>query len=441
MEVITNYTENVFIARFEGISFHSLGPMTAYNWCTGSNFPAEVKTDLGELRLAFYAYLGAPTSARDSRIFVEIAGYSVKRDRADLTAQFIFETIDPPVPSVMPIENNPGTSTYFRHEPYWSQTEPVIFSGNIWERICFPTKRKAAIVMTIPMNQRDLHTLTLKITMRTLIDTRQRSISHLLPLQSVQDNNPVNSTGINRNPFENVRTEGIPTLSDEIANALFDESSCDVAIYCPTTTTINREMSCIPAHSFLLRLRSEVFKTMLLSTSEHAVRSSTHVIRIEDFPEPVVRSMLCFLYTDSLTYPTNASGNTSETSDILQQFHVPLFRIANRFQIRGLQVITSLYMISILSRENAISFLCLADAFRVNSLKDAAIEMIHHDVQGCMEAGGLLENEKMIPNEASFESDSVDRNGASSVSYNSLLRDKLGDRLFDEFLLKQLTTR
>lgn len=210
------------------------------------------------------------------------------------------------------------------------------------------------------------------------------------------------------------------SLYDDMQALLFNRNFADVTIVIPSTSSSCAATSwdphyeavdphgtssseSIPAHSFVLALRSPVFRAMFQSNMLEAV---SHQIVLNDCAEETVRDFISFLYTDRcpslqhherqipvpLSAPSTAShmvqhlhsdladtsdaggGGCSEeaTTDRVEQ----LLMLACKYDVRRLQALCEQDLVERMNADNVASLLRLADTFGAARLKASALKFI-----------------------------------------------------------------
>jgi speckle-type POZ protein len=176
----------------------------------------------------------------------------------------------------------------------------------------------------------------------------------------------------------------IRSLTEELSSTLNDESTSDVTIIAMTNdfsdeaaNTATREER-IPAHKFMLCLRSEVFKAMLFNNTMSESLSSE--IRIPDFDASTIRELLHFIYTDSFSSPR-----------ALETLAEPLLAAACKYQIAGLESVCELHLISTINVTNAASVLALSDLYEASHLKSKCLQFIAMNAKNVVQTEGFFE--------------------------------------------------
>lgn len=193
-----------------------------------------------------------------------------------------------------------------------------------------------------------------------------------------------------------------PTLLDDMQCLLFNEEMSDVVIVIPPATIspdafsplvpqeaasedpIEQDVSSllgsedsqhtIYAHSFVLKLRSPVFRAMLQSQMQESL---TRRIVITEFSTESVRDLLSFLYTDTCA-PLQAlqSPSGSQAQIILTQRIEELLMLACKYDIARLQLLCEQQLVARMQVENVSGLLRLADDYQAVHLKQRALEFI-----------------------------------------------------------------
>lgn len=161
---------------------------------------------------------------------------------------------------------------------------------------------------------------------------------------------------------------------------LFDASIADViikTIEIPNDENLQRSEVCIPAHSFILCLRSEVFKAMFKGNMSE---SFTREVFIPDFSPPVVKEMIRYLYTDECS------------AEFLHDHSEELLAIACKYDLSGLQAVCENHLVSALTISNVASILQLADTFQARQLKQRALLFLSQNAKSVVATEGFFAN-------------------------------------------------
>lgn len=143
-----------------------------------------------------------------------------------------------------------------------------------------------------------------------------------------------------------------------------NESTKASALSSSAATTI------IPAHKFILSLRSPVFKAMFSVAMAEAVSNE---VTIPDFEPVVVKEFLKFLYTDSCD------------PEELELHGEMLLAIACKYQVLGLEVLCENYLIASLTVNSVAGILRLADMYAADQLKLRALHFIKHHAKAVVQ--------------------------------------------------------
>lgn len=161
----------------------------------------------------------------------------------------------------------------------------------------------------------------------------------------------------------------VKTIHDELSGILFKSSSSDVVIKAGAES--------IHAHSFILSLRSEVFRAMFNSPMKE---SETREIIIPDFEAPVIKDFLSFIYTDRCD------------QKVLEQHGELLLAMACKYQVMGLETHCENFLCATLTVQNVVNLLCLADMYGANNLKHRSLQFIAHNAKIVIEAPGFFDS-------------------------------------------------
>mmetsp|Transcript_4357 Transcript_4357/g.5999 ORF Transcript_4357/g.5999 Transcript_4357/m.5999 type:complete len:346 (-) Transcript_4357:327-1364(-) len=159
------------------------------------------------------------------------------------------------------------------------------------------------------------------------------------------------------------------TLSQDLASILFMESTSDVTIIAGDER--------IPAHKFMLCLRSEVFKAMLCTGM---TETRTNIIEISDFDESIVRELLKYIYTDE------CSPKALEDDCEL------LFAAACKYQIKGLETLCEVHMSSTINVSNVVKIAYFADLYGKKELKSCALQFIAMNAKAVIQTEGFFDS-------------------------------------------------
>lgn len=129
------------------------------------------------------------------------------------------------------------------------------------------------------------------------------------------------------------------TLHGDLARLLRDSSSMDVSI-------ITVDQTHIRAHKHILSLRSAVFRAMLSNQMSEAQTSEIFVV---DFDAAVIDAFVLYLYQDYVPHMS-------------MELHAgPLFEMARKYEVRGLESLCVAYMIDSITLYNVMDTLELAE--------------------------------------------------------------------------------
>jgi hypothetical protein len=157
-----------------------------------------------------------------------------------------------------------------------------------------------------------------------------------------------------------------------------EDQSVDVAEISPPDVTIctandTDEDACgIPAHKSILCFHSPVFKTMFKTGMKEA---STNKITITDYPEPVVREFVRFLYAD----------RTSRS--MLHEYGIQLLEMADKYQVTSLLAVCEHYLCGHVDADNVLGLLTLADRCSALILKSTALAFIRSNLSAVNASG------------------------------------------------------
>ncbi|RYH28892.1 BTB/POZ domain-containing protein [archaeon] len=160
------------------------------------------------------------------------------------------------------------------------------------------------------------------------------------------------------------------SLQADLASLLFHKPTADLTITCG-------DGEHIPAHKFMLCLRSDVFRAMF---EHNMLESATNTINITDFDSVVVTEMVRYIYTD-----------TSRLED-MQGYCDQLLAIACKYGIKGLMNVLENHMITTLNIENIVATLRMADMCNAEHLKSKALLYVAHNAKQVMVKGLLFDS-------------------------------------------------
>ncbi len=157
------------------------------------------------------------------------------------------------------------------------------------------------------------------------------------------------------------------SLAEEMCTLLGDEADADVTLQVGDVR--------IPAHKFILCLRSEVLRAMLTGGMRE---SQSLLVAVPDFEAAVVREFLHYLYTDSCSGPR-----------VLEQHAEALLAMACKYQVRGLEALCENHLCSALCVANALETLSLADLYCAKHLKTRSLLFISHNARAVVQSEGF----------------------------------------------------
>lgn len=136
----------------------------------------------------------------------------------------------------------------------------------------------------------------------------------------------------------------------------------------------------LPAHKFILSLRSPVFKAMFSNQMNEA---STHEVFIPDFDAVVMQEFLHFIYTDHCE------------RTVLDTHSEPLLAAACKYQVPGLEALCENHLCSTLSVHNVAGVLYLSDLYCAHQLKARALHYIAHNAKAVVQTDGFFQSLSM----------------------------------------------
>jgi len=148
---------------------------------------------------------------------------------------------------------------------------------------------------------------------------------------------------------------------------------------CTIDTNADREhiLVRLPAHKFILSLRSPVFRAMFQAEMSEAATSE---VLIEDFDAPVMQEFLRFLYTDRLD------------RSALERYAEQLLAAACKYQVPGLESLCENHLCASLGVHNVVSVLYLSDLYNAEQLKARALHYIAHNAKEVVQADGFFQS-------------------------------------------------
>jgi len=163
---------------------------------------------------------------------------------------------------------------------------------------------------------------------------------------------------------DDLEVEGMGTV-------VYDNESTKASALSSSLTTI------IPAHKFILSLRSPVFKAMF---SVAMAEAASNEVTIPDFEPVVVKEFLKFLYTDSCD------------PEELELHGEMLLAIACKYQVSGLEVLCENHLIASLTVNSVAGILRLADMYAADQLKFRALHFIKHHAKAVVQTENFFRN-------------------------------------------------
>ncbi|KAJ4752561.1 BTB/POZ and MATH domain-containing protein 2 [Rhynchospora pubera] len=124
------------------------------------------------------------------------------------------------------------------------------------------------------------------------------------------------------------------------------------------------------AHQCVLVARSPVFKAQLLGPMKDKMDKS--IIEIKDMEPSIFKSMLYFIYSDSVAELEEIDGNEDSAIVLAQHFLVA----ADRYNLERLKELCEIVMYEFIDVDNVATALTLAEQHNCFELKAACIEFI-----------------------------------------------------------------
>jgi speckle-type POZ protein len=133
----------------------------------------------------------------------------------------------------------------------------------------------------------------------------------------------------------------------------------------------------IPAHKFILSLRSPVFRAMFQADMSEAATSE---VLIQDFEAEVMKEFVRFLYTDRCERPA------------LEKHAEQLLAVACKYQVPGLETLCENHLCASLGVSNVVGVLYLADLYNAQQLKARALHFIAHNAKEVVQSDGFFQS-------------------------------------------------
>lgn len=155
-------------------------------------------------------------------------------------------------------------------------------------------------------------------------------------------------------------------LAEELCTLLEEQEETDV--------TFKAEGDDISAHRIILASRLPVFKTELFG---QMVESNSKCIKIDDMKASVFRTMLNFMYTDSV--PDMEDLVSDETLDMNMSstiLYQHLIMAADRYALEGLKTLCEERLHRTISIDTVVSSLTVAEQHNCTNLKKECLEFI-----------------------------------------------------------------
>jgi len=140
-----------------------------------------------------------------------------------------------------------------------------------------------------------------------------------------------------------------PPIALDLTPALEDDTYSDCILVCGEET--------LKAHKLILATRSSVFRAMF-DTDMIEGRESRVVV--EDLEVPVVKGLLKYLYSNQVE----------------EEISSGLLEAAEKYDLQDLKSACEVVLKKSITKDNAVDILQLADLFRADYLKEAAVEFI-----------------------------------------------------------------
>lgn len=171
-------------------------------------------------------------------------------------------------------------------------------------------------------------------------------------------------------------TEGGEEDESPAMKLAFEEEPAG-AVAMTVATEGNIPLVRIPAHKFILSLRSPVFRAMFQTEMSEAV---TNEVLIQDFDAAVMQEFVRFLYTDKCDKAA------------LDQHAEQLLAAACKYQVPGLESLCENHLCANLSTANVVNILYLSDLYNAQQLKARALHYITHNAKEVVQAEGFFQS-------------------------------------------------
>jgi speckle-type POZ protein len=152
-------------------------------------------------------------------------------------------------------------------------------------------------------------------------------------------------------------------IAAHFGELLEDGAGCDV--------TFRVRGEAISAHRFVLAARSPVFRAQLFGSMREATKAPQQHVTIRGVQPAVFRSLLHFIYTDSLPATTTDLKGDQNTEMIRH-----LLVAADRYAMERLKLVCQSMLCENLSVGTVATTLALADQHNCDKLKDACLQFI-----------------------------------------------------------------
>lgn len=168
-------------------------------------------------------------------------------------------------------------------------------------------------------------------------------------------------------PIDHLRVGN--TLQQDLRALLHSPELADVQLIVEDTV--------IPAHKFILALRSSVFRAMLNGPMSEGVSGK---VVITDFSAEAIQDMLCFMYTDTI----------SESA--LVQHCDELLAIACKYDIGMLQSLCETQLVATMTVNNASNLLQMADLYGAVHLKHRCLHFVAQNARAVASHDSFYDN-------------------------------------------------
>ena len=163
-----------------------------------------------------------------------------------------------------------------------------------------------------------------------------------------------NLYGSNHSVYEGLPVKCKTQVADDYVKIFAEDQFSDVLVEC--------DGQAFKCHQVILSARSPVFMAMFLAEMKE---SKTKVVTIKDYSSEVVKEMLHFIYTGSLS--------ATKISEIMAKH---LLRAGDQYDLDLLKRVCEEALCSILVKGNSVEYLILSDIYNASKLKRMALSLV-----------------------------------------------------------------